>query len=40
MKIRYDNKYRFLRIKQNDEIYFRFHIEYNNSKLNNIKFNN
>ena len=40
IKIRYDNKYQFLRMKQNDEIYLKFHLEYKISKLNNIKFNN
>ena len=40
MKIPYDNKYQFLRMKQNDKIYLKSHIEYKISKLNNVKFNN
>ena len=40
MKIRYDNKHQFLKIKQNDKIYLKFHIEYKISKSNNVKFNN
>ena len=40
MKIRYDNKHQSLKMKQSDEIYLKFHIEYKISKSNNVKFNN